>query len=203
MGKFKVGDIVTPLPMEDGYLHHQLIEGSVYTVEFCGGQVVDVSGKFNGDDSGKDWGDAWFTLYASAEAKQPTNTAESLRESILSLRENRLVIKASLEESLLKEAEAVEQLKKLGFSLCESSKYNLEELIVQGVEDMTNPKNWKVGDFVKVVASRGSKHCVNGDVFEIERIRPEDDWVEVIEDSTGSENAINPRVLQFHSRPVK
>lgn len=67
---FQVGDIVKPLPSEDGYLHPHLIAGKNYTVEgYTSDGHVNVSGEFRGDGNGYDWDEDWFELAEEVAVK--------------------------------------------------------------------------------------------------------------------------------------
>lgn len=67
---FQVGDIVKPLPSEDGYLHPHLIAGKNYTVEgYTSDGHVNVSGEFRGDGNGYDLDEDWFELAEEVAVK--------------------------------------------------------------------------------------------------------------------------------------
>ena len=150
-----------------------------------------------------------FKPYEEKENKvENTVTAESLRNSILSLQQERVSLQEKIEQNIAQEKSLTEQLKELGFLLVESKEQptNVVDekkavLYAEDIEeDMTDPRNWKVGDFVQVVLKTDSIYCKVGDVFEV--VGFNGDWIKVFKDSTGSENTINPKILKFHSRPV-
>lgn len=209
--KFKVGDKVVPFPTEDGYLNGHLVAGSTYTVTKIhkNGRVA-VDGTFKHDRNGENWDSNWFKPYEEDEAKvENIVTAESLRNSILSLQQERVSLQEKIEQNIAQEKSLTEQLKELGFLLVESKQQPtnvIDEkkavLYAEDIEeDMIDPCNWKKGDFVQVSSECGSVYCSYGDVFEISGLTKEG-WVGVLEDSQGLENYINPILLKFHSRPV-
>lgn len=137
-----------------------------------------------------------------------TSSAEAIRDNILRIREKRNNLKMEIIALDEEEAELVEKLKQQGFVLYEQNvpeKLATEKKTVLYAddieEDMTDPKNWKVGDCVEVAVEAGSKYCKLGDVFEVVGIESSG-WIRVRKDSMGLENTINPSILKFHSRPL-
>ena len=156
--KFKVGDKAVPFPTEDGYLSIYLVAGSTYTITKIhkNGQV-DVEGTFKCNGGGKNWDSDWFKPYEEKEVKvENAVTAESLRNSILSLQEERVSLQEQIEQNIAQEKALTEQLKELGFLLVESEEQPTNVIDKKNAvlyaedieEDMTDSRNWKVGDVI-------------------------------------------------------
>ena len=206
--KFKVGDKVVPFPTEFGTLSAYLVAGSTYTItKIHEDGRVGVEGTFKYDGNGENWDSDWFQLTEEKEVKvEKTMTAESLRNSILSLQQERVSLQEQIEQNIAQEKAFAEQLKELGFLLVESKEQptNVVDkkksvLYAEDIEeDMSDHRNWKKGDFVTVIEP------VRGDPFTI------GDVVELLEESVApycsgerhSMWAMTSEQLKFHSRPV-
>ena len=208
--KFKVGDKVVAVENADEngnhYLHPHLCCGSVYEVtKVCNG-IISVSGFFV-EGNGENWSEDWFKPYEEKEVKvENTMTAESLRNSILSLQQERVSLQEQIEQNITQEKSLTEQLKWLGFLLVENKGQptNVVDekkavLYAEDIEeDMTDSRNWKKGDFVSVI------NRDRGDPFEL------GDVVKLLEacktpycsGEKHSKWAMLSEQLKFHSRPV-
>lgn len=206
--KFKVGDKVVPLPTEDGYLSDYLVAGSTYTItKIHQYGRVDVEGTFKCDGNGNNWDSDWFKPYEEKEGKlENTMTAESLRNSILSLQQERVSLQEKIEQNIAQERSLTEQLKELGFLLVESKGQHtnvVDEkksvLYAEDIqEDMTDPRNWKKGDFVSVINTQSLDPFKVGDVVKL---------LEACETpycsgERHSKWAMTSEQLKFHSRPM-
>ena len=159
--KFKVGDKVVAVEKVvrygNHYLHPYLCSGSVYEVtKVCNG-IISVSGFF-AKGNGENWSEDWFKPYEEKEVKaENTVTAESLRNSILSLQQERVSLQEWIEQNIAQEKALTEQLKELGFLLVEGKEQptNIVDekksvLYAEDIEeDMTDPYNWQVGDILE------------------------------------------------------
>lgn len=296
MKKFKIGDVVKPLPGEDGYLHPYLIAGKNYTVEgHTSNGWVNVSGEFRGDGDGYGWDEDWFELVEESAVKaqigdkvrlvnkpvwvgvykegdtgkvvktdekgyyategyvlvrldkgfkriysiphgqyeviqdvdstenkgtpqdilSAVNTvlsvnsieepsAESLRNSILNVREQRNTLLMEITALDKEEVELVEKLKQQGFVLYEQNEPETLATEKKAVlhaedieEDMTDPKNWKVGDVIE---------CINrwlAPVGTLDVIQSVDDTY--LYRTTGDYCSFDTAagLWKFHSRPIK
>lgn len=146
--KFKVGDMVIPFPTEDGFLSGYLVAGSTYTItKIHENGRVDMEGTFKYDGNGNDWDSEWFKLIDEKEVKvENAVTAKSLRNSILSLQQERVSLQEKIEQNTAQEKSLTEQLKELGFLVVDETKTVLYAEDIE--EDMTDPCNWKVGDVI-------------------------------------------------------
>lgn len=140
------------------------------------------------------------------EGEKDSNGAESLRNSILSLQQERVSLQEQIEQNIAQEKSLTEQLKELGFLLVESEEQpaNVVDkkkavLYAEDIqEDMTDSRNWKKGDFVSVI------NVDRGDPFEL------GDVVKLLEACESpycsgerhSKWAMTSEQLKFHSRPV-
>ena len=96
------------------------------------------------------------------EGEKDSKGAESLRDSILSLQQERVSLQEQIEQNIAQEKALTEQLKELGFLLAENKEQptNVVEekksvLYAEDIEeDMTDSRNWKVGDII-VATSHG------------------------------------------------
>lgn len=209
--KFKVGDKVVAVENADSngnhYLHPHLCCGGVYEVtKVCSG-IISVSGFFT-EGNGENWSEDWFKPYEEKEVKvENTMTAESLHNSILSLQQERVSLQEKIEQNIAQEKSLTEQLKELGFLLVES-----EEQITNVVdekksvlyaedieEDMTDPSNWKVGDYLECI-SEGWTNFNNRNLYEITDFHRLGYPVICGENNTIVVFLIDD--FKFHSRPV-
>ena len=146
--------------------------------------------------------------------------AESLRNSILEVRSKREELQKEILQLDEQEKEAVEKLKEQGFVLYEENvaqplvgqalvtTENKAVLYAEDIEeDVTNPENWEVGDFVEAVENSIDSAYIKGKVYEIDDLRwyaYNDCTVYTKVDSKGSKtNGWSSDNLKFHSRPVK
>ena len=209
--KFKAGDIVVCTEKDSDALEGNfLVRGQSYLVT-----GIDAYDKFEG---------CFLLEVQNIETRQPasayeyrfslkqetSNTAESLRNSILSLQQERVSLQEKIEQNIAQEKSLTEQLKELGFLLVESKEQptNVVDekkavLYAEDIEeDMTDPYNWKVGDLIL---------CVNGTGWT--------DWVdegeiaEMVEELTSllclrtkygkhAFSSVYCEDFKFHSRPV-
>ena len=214
--KFRVGDVVTPSPTHEGYLHEWLIKGAFYKVVgvSTGAEhsMIDVEGEFQGDGQGCLWGADWFVL---AEKPPQESTAESLRKYILTLREEREELVKQLEGIDDKENDAIQKLAGLGFVLYED---NVSEetaatekktvLYAEDIEeDMTDSRNWKVGDIIVATSHGYNKRLGVGyrltKVGETIHYECLDSRFTKNEYADNSEHGWLSSNYKFHSRPVK
>lgn len=133
-------------------------------------------------------------------------SAESLRSKILSIREKRNDLKMEIIALDKEEADCVEKLKNLGFVLHEeaSSSDGAEEKTVLYAddidEDMTDPRNWKVGD---VIESLDSDIAPFGSLATITEIDGDILYRSGGEGFTcGYFGAETKSIWKFHSRPL-
>ena len=201
MTKFKKGDIVTPTPV-NGELHTWLVRGNKYVVKNCYAEgLIDVEGEVNKPGHGRGWSTDWFEL---VEKRTTTSTAESLKELIFSIRQEREQTLSKLKDLDAQEAEAISQLNALGFSLFEEEKADnssLETVLYAEdiEEDMTDPKNWRVGDVLEQ-----HKYFFKATYTPIVEIL-QDEWYTEDKDGESSFGDYDSmrNDFKFHSRPVK
>lgn len=131
-------------------------------------------------------------------------TAEGLKQVILSVRQEREQALSKLKDLNTQEAEAISQLNALGFSLFEeggvSSSPSKTVLYAEDIEeDMTDPKNWKVGDFLE--QHKFSFKATYTPIVGIEQGK----WYTEDRDGESSFGDYNDmrNDFKFHSRPVK
>lgn len=188
MAKFKVGDKVMGNPRSDGSLHPDIIKDEVYLVVDVAGGMLELKGKFTRGD-GEGWSEDWFTLYKSA-----TKSAEALREEVIALRSKQKELQQEIVLLVDQEEQAILQLKELGFVLCDPEQLSEKEVVT---EDITDPRNWKVGDMVECIDSVIEPL---GTLREIKEIRSDRIYRE------NGENCSVERATdfwKFHSRPHK
>lgn len=132
----------------------------------------------------------------------PASSAEAIRDNILRIREKRNDLKMDIITLDKEEADCVEKLKNLGFVLHEeaSSGASKEEKTVLYAddieEDMSDPKNWKVGDMIV---------CINRWIAPVGTL----DVIQAVDNSylyrtTGDCYALDTvsGIWKFHSRPL-
>lgn len=134
-------------------------------------------------------------------------TAESLRNSILSLQQERVSLQEQIEQNIAQEKSLTEQLKELGFLLVESKEQptNVVDekktvLYAEDIEeDMGDSRNWKVGDYLECIGE-GWTNFNNGNLYKITGFHclgyPE---------ICGENNTVAVFLIhdfKFHSRPV-
>ena len=203
MVKFKVGDVVKLVNIDGLYSSQpyggnvRLELGETYPVVEVDGDLIRVM-KSNGEVEG------CYPYRVELVAEE--QTAEGLKNTILSIRQEREQTLSTLKDLDTQEAEAISQLNTLGFSLFEEGKVDspLSETALSAEyieEDMTDPKNWEVGDVIesidRAIAPLGSLATV----------------IEVGNDtiyrsggegfSSGSFYSHSLDIWKFHSRPMK
>lgn len=215
--KFKVGDKVVPFPTEDGHLSVYLVAGSTYTItKIHKNGSVDVDGAFKYGGDGEDWDSDWFKFYEEKEVKVVnTMTAESLRNSLLSLQQERASLQDQIEQNIAQEKALTQQLKELGFLLVnenDASNNTVEEkkivLYAKDIEeDMKDPRNWKVGDVI--VATTNGYNGRLGVKYRITKVGDEVGY-ECLEEGFCKYEFVDSDEIKylgsnydFHSRPVK
>lgn len=95
--------------------------------------------------------------YRFSLKQETSNTAESLRNSILFLQQERASLQEQIEKNIAQEKSLTEQLKELGFLLVESGEQPTNAvdetktvLYAEDIEeDMTDPLNLQVGDVIE------------------------------------------------------
>ena len=145
--KFKAGDFVVCTEKDSDALEGNfLLHGQSYLVT-----GIDAYDEFEG---------CFLLEVQNIETRQPasayeyrfslkqetSNTAESLRNSILSLQQERVSLQEKIEQNIAQEKSLTEKLKELGFLLVDETKTVLYAEDIE--EDMTDPCNWKVGDVI-------------------------------------------------------
>ena len=219
--KFKVGDKVVAIENVDNYgnyyLHPQLRRGSVYEVtKVCNG-IISVSGFF-AEGNVENWSEDWFKPYEEKEVKvENTVTAESLRNSILSLQQERVSLQEKIEQNIAQEKSLTEQLKELGFLLVESKEQptNVVEekksvLYAEEIEeDMSDPCNWKSGDVLEVIKNNinirywvGTKAKVVKTLENYIEFQFEDEYIVRNQELNFPGADFMKEYFKFHSRPV-
>ena len=141
----------------------------------------------------------------SNEKNQHNNlkpSAEEIRENILSLRIERKRLNVAIYDINKQEAERVELLKDMGFTLHEPSVKSTNKIVLYAEdieEDMSNHLNWKYGDILEVMTALDQKVPYRTLVKHADTDGAECPYT----DSEYATNwAINDNFLKFHSRPV-
>lgn len=135
----------------------------------------------------------------------PASSAEAIRDNILRIREKRNDLKMEIIALDKEEADCVEKLKNLGFVLHEeaSSGASKEEKTVLYAddidEDMTNPRNWEVGD---VIESLDSDIAPIGSLATITEIDGDILYRSGGEGFTRGCFDVETKIWKFHSRPL-
>lgn len=202
MTKFKAGDVVKLVNIDGLYSSQNYGEnvrlklGETYPVAEIDGSLI-VLMKSDGTTEG--------CLHHRVELVTRAQSAESLKNTIFSIRQEREQTLSKLKDLDTQEAEAISQLNALGFSLFEEEKANTfplkTVLYEEGIEeDMTNSENWENGDILEVITHTNDmipfgalvKHAdVDGCESPYTSSEYHDCW------------AISDCYLKFHSRPVK
>lgn len=114
--------------------------------------------------------------YRFSLKQETSNTAESLRNSILSLQQERVSLQEKIEQNIAQKKALTAQLKELGFLLVESKGQPTNAvdetktvLYAEDIEeDMTDPRNWKVGDLILCVDADGWRGWIDeGEIAEM------------------------------------
>lgn len=208
MTKFKVGDVVKLVNVDGLYSSQnygddvRLELGETYPVVEVGGSLI-VLMKSDGTTEG--CLPYRVELVTRKQLVTREQTAESLKNNILSIRQEREQALSRLKALNTQEAEAILQLNALGFSLFEEGKTGSSPsktvLYAEDIEeDMTNSENWENGDILEVITYTDDmipfgalvKHAdVDGCESPYTSSEYHDCW------------AISDCYLKFHSRPVK
>lgn len=132
-----------------------------------------------------------YRIHTTGQKDHQPMTAEQIRTKYI---ENL----ASIADLHKQNAALVDDLRKMGFDF-----YNAPS---EPAEDMSDPKNWRVGDYVKAVNTTGDQF-ISGDIYVIKELewRANNDCVVCVEeDSSGSRaNGWGSTNFVWHSRPTK
>lgn len=209
--KFKVGDVVVCTETDRDVLESNLLgQGQSYIVngiveydEFEGNFLL----KVQNIETQKT---TYAYEYRFNQKKETSLTAESLRNSILSLQQERVSLQDQIEQNIAQEKALVEQLKEMGFSLVEqeppSSVKAVDEkkavLYAEDIEeDMTDPLNLQVGDVLECLST---KLYPSGTLATVSKV----DGDTIHRKVQGEKYAGNfnfesfGEIWKFHSRPV-
>lgn len=211
MAKFKIGDVVKPSARDDGYLHENLISSNTYTVNGYNALWLTVSGDFRGGDTGEGWSEDWFELVHSTNQAVDAGSAESLRIIVLDIRTKREALQKELLQLDEQEKEVIEKLKERGFILYEDNvskealvATNKAVLYAEDIEDdMTNPRNWKVGDLVESISEIVPMPLPFGSIQEVLEVTKSALRITDASGSSVSTFDSAPKYFKFHSRLVK
>ena len=157
--KFKVGDVVVCTETDRDVLESNLlVQGQSYIVNGIG-EYDEFEGNFLLKVQNIETQKTTYAYeYRFNQKKETSLTAESLRNSILSLQQERISLQEKIEQNIAQEKALVEQLKEMGFSLVKqepsSSVKVVDEkksvLYAEDIEeDMTDPLNLQVGDVIE------------------------------------------------------
>lgn len=205
--KFKVGDVVKLVDIDGLYSSENVYnlerlelnkDYPVYSVEDNGEFIKLIK------DSGETEGVFSYRLIHA----EPEITAESLRNSILSLQQQRVSLQEQIEQNIAQEKSLTEQLKELGFLLIESKEQitNVVDekksvLYAEDIEeDMTDYRNWERGDVLEVITHDNPRVPFGALVKHDDR---DGDGSPFTKSEYSSKWAIDSEYLKFHSRPVK
>lgn len=204
MAKFKAGDVVKLVNIEGLYGSQnrsgrvRLELGETYPVTEVEGAIIRLM-KSNGETEG--------CYPYRVELVTGEQTAESLKNAIFSIRQEREQTLSKLKDLDTQEAEAISQLNALGFSLFEEgevvntppSKTVLHAEDIE--EDMTDPKNWEAGDVIESldrnIAPIGSLATVTKTTNSIIYCSGGEGFI------AGHFGSDTLNIWKFHSRPVK
>ena len=140
MDKFKVGDKVTPVKIDDSF-HHGLYEGETYLVDNAKAPgLIDIVGNFRGFAPspawGSKWSEEWFEL-ADEQLIEKGNkemTAEQIRNEILRIDVRIEEAKKDIENAEKERSVLVEKLREKGLTLL-GSEYHTEVFVRPTVGD--------------------------------------------------------------------
>ena len=138
------------------------------------------------------------------QIKLPENYGEIMdraEEGPLQWRDRITEIDATTHSLTTERAELVQKLVSEGFALIWR--------VVETVEDMSDWRNWKVGDVVRYegLPDFHSKYFTIGNLYEIKVVEAGDDCKNIYNpvifkaDDSGEENGWRPELFKFHSRP--
>lgn len=209
--KFKVGDVVVCTETDRDVLESNLlVQGQFYIVNGIG-EYDEFEGNFLLKVKNIETQKTTYAYeYRFNQKKETSLTAESLRNSILSLQQERISLQEKIEQNIAQEKSLVEQLKEMGFVLVEqessSSAKAVDEkkavLYAEDIEeDMTDHRNLQVGDVIECLrptlypsGTLATVSKVDGDT--IHRKVPG----EKVEGNFNFESF--GEIWKFHSRPV-
>ena len=179
MNKFKVGDKVTPVKIDDRF-HHGLYEGETYLVDNAKAPgLIDIVGNFRGFAPSPAWGskwpEEWFEL-ADEQLIEKGNkemTAEQIRNEILRIDVRIEEAKKDIENADKERTALVEKLREKGFEIVGSNPAILP------------------GDLVRIIGTQSPRHSENhvGKKGVVEKVDDSDVPYKVI--LSGSDEASN------------
>lgn len=136
---------------------------------------------------------------------EPATTAESLRNSILSLQQERVSLQEKIEQNIAQEKSLTEQLKELGFLLVEN-----KEQPTNVVDEKHTLDTVKVGDMVECISTDdpgyrvGKLYTEEGEVYtvsDVEHLKGVDKIKVDVKEVDGGIGIMGVN-YKFHSRPV-
>ena len=161
--KFKVGDVVVCTETDRDVLESNLlVQGQSYIVNGIG-EYDEFEGNFLLKVQNIETKKTTYAYeYRFNKKKETSLTAESLRNSILSLQQERISLQEKIEQNIAQEKALVEQLKEMGFSLVEQEPFSVKVvdekksvLYAEDIEeDMTDPLNLQVGDIIECLSTK-------------------------------------------------
>lgn len=214
--KFKVGDVVKLVDIGGLYSSENIYERerlklnkdyTVCSVEDNGGFIKLIK------DSGEVEGVFSYRLIHA----EPTTTAESLRNSILSLQQERVSLQEKIEKNIAQEKSLTERLKELGFLLVESKQQTIgvvdekkSVLYAEDIEeDMGDSRNWKSGDVLEVIKNNsnlgywvGTKAKVVKTLENYIEFQFEDEYNVRHQELNSPGADFMKEYFKFHSRPI-
>lgn len=168
MSKFKVGDKVIPVKIDDRF-HLGLYEGETYLVDNVKAPcLIDIVGNFRGFSPspawGCNWSEEWFEL-ADEQLIEKGNkemTAEQIRNEILRIDVRIEEAKKDIENAQNERNSLVEKLREKGFELTHSDSEN-------GIHE---EMNFKVGDQVRVIGETHGHYFSIGEIVKVTEVNP-------------------------------
>ena len=167
MSKFKIGDKVTPVKIDDRF-HHGLYEGETYLVDNAKAPgLIDIVGNFRGIAPSPAWGskwpEEWFEL-ADEQLIEKGNkemTAEQIRNEILRIDVRIEEAKKDIENAENERNSLVEKLREKGFELSEQ---RLQKGDKAKIINNTSSHHFPIGKEVKVSVAYDNYYvCVDTD----------------------------------------
>ena len=131
----------------------------------------------------------------------PRDSAKRDSDYVCWMRGRITEIDATTQALTTERADLVQKLASEGFALIGR--------VVEPVEDMSDWRNWKVGDIVRYegLPDFHSKYFTIGNLYEIKLVETGDDCKNIYNpvifkaDDSGEENGWRPELFKFHSRP--
>ena len=131
----------------------------------------------------------------------PRDSAKRDSDYVCWMRDRITEIDSTTQALTTERAELVQKLASEGFALIGR--------VVEPVEDMSDWRNWKVGDVVRYegLPDFHSKYFTIGNLYEIKLVETGDDCKNIYNpvifkaDDSGEENGWRPELFKFHSRP--